>query len=153
MTQAFSVDELVPHSGSMSLLDTIDGYGDDWLEASALITTDNLFLRDDAVPAWVGIEYMAQTVAAFGGVCSRQAGDEVKIGFLLGTRRFETDTTAFKLGTRLTMRASHIMTSDSGLGSFDCTLTAIQDGKTISARAKLSVYQPDNIQDILKDSL
>lgn len=43
---SFTVDELVPHSGLMSLLDRIVDHGDDWLEAQVDISENTLFLKN-----------------------------------------------------------------------------------------------------------
>lgn len=148
--QQFSVEQVVPHSGKMSLLDSIDAYGEDWLEASATIHPENLFLQNGGVPSWVGIEYMAQTVAAYGGTVARLASDDVQIGFLLGTRRYEIDTPSFDLGTRLFMRVQHLMSSESGLGAFECSIHGTQRGRAFSSTANLNIYQPKNIDEILE---
>ena len=63
----YSVEDLVPHSGSMLLLDRVLEYGDDWLKAQITIRKDSMFCDNDSVAALVGIEYMAQTIAAFAG--------------------------------------------------------------------------------------
>ena len=34
---SYRVEELVPHRGAMCLLDTIDGYGEDWLRAALTV--------------------------------------------------------------------------------------------------------------------
>ena len=45
-----------------------------------------LFVEDGQVPAWVGIEYMAQAIAAWAGCRARAAGKPPQLGFLLGSR-------------------------------------------------------------------
>ena len=77
----YPIDELVPHSGTMSLLDKVVEYGEDWLTAEVTISPETLFLTNDAVPAWVGVEYMAQTIAAFAGILAKTHQQDVKLGF------------------------------------------------------------------------
>lgn len=151
--QHYDVEQLVPHAGRMSLLHTIEGYGEDWLEASAEISIDNPFISESGVPAWVGIEYMAQTVAAFAGRSALLAGDKVKVGFLLGTRRYNTDVPAFAMGTRLLMRVKQLMASEGGLNAFECTISGVQHERPFSCTASINVYQPNSIDDILRESL
>lgn len=74
MKPEFSVAQLVPHSGKMSLLDNIVEYGDDWLSAEVCITADSMFADEKGVPGWVGLEYMAQAVAAYAGLQERLNG-------------------------------------------------------------------------------
>lgn len=136
--QDFSVDQLVPHAGIMMLLDRVLEYEGDRLVAEVVVRGDALFGDGDTVPSWLGIEYMAQSVAALGGMKRRLAGKPINLGFLLGTRRYECNVAVFPVGTRLTVNAQQ-MVQDQGLGVFDCHLKA----RGIVASAKLNVYQPD----------
>ncbi len=131
------VSELVPHAGQMLLLDKVIEYDNESLVAEVVVRGDGLFNVGDQVPAWVGIEYMAQTIAAHGGMMCVLAGKPIQLGFLLGTRRYVSNITAFKVGERLTITVNRIM-EDQGLGVFNCHIIA--DGIDISA--KLNVYQP-----------
>lgn len=149
----FTIDQVVPHANSMSLLDRIEEYGDENLRASALITADSLFLTDGKVPSWVGIEYMAQTIAAFAGVQALLENDSVKVGFLVGTRKYLIDAPSFAIGDTLSITAQRIIMTETGLGAFDCTIhCASKTGQIITATATLNVFQPDNINEILKDT-
>ena len=62
-----AMDTWVPHRGGMSLLDDVVRCDDESIEARVRVPADGLFNGDDGVPAWVGIEYMAQAVAAWSG--------------------------------------------------------------------------------------
>ncbi len=74
--------ELLPHAGDMILIDRILSFDDEQIHAHATVKPGGLFNRDDgALPAWVGIELMAQSVAAFAGCHARQRGDAVALGF------------------------------------------------------------------------
>lgn len=136
----FSIDELVPHSGSMSLLDEVVAYGDDWLHASVKITSDSMFLEEKGVPTLVGIEYLAQTVAAYAGVQERKKGGKPKLGFLLGVRRYSCATDYFPIGDTLILKVQLEMQAENGLSAFQCVL--VSDEVEVSAR--LNVFQPDD---------
>jgi predicted hotdog family 3-hydroxylacyl-ACP dehydratase len=132
------VADLIPHSGSMVLLDRIVDYDDHGLTAELVVRGDGLLGGDDkAVPAWAGIEYMAQTIAAYAGVNARLAGEPIRLGFLLGTRRYNSNAAAFKVGETLTVRVEKIM-QDENLGVFDCRI----QGEAVDVTANLNVYQP-----------
>lgn len=149
----YPIADVVPHAGTMSLLAAIDDGGDDWLQARASIDPDNLFVTADGVPSWVGIEYMAQTVAAWAGVQARRRGELPHIGFLVGTRRYEVDTPLFPLGCQLQIHVQQLLAGDNGLGAFECSLQAFAaDGARYSARATLNVFQPDNVDEILGEA-
>ena len=53
---------LVPHSGKMILLDRVVDFGDDFLVAEAEIRDDNILLKENKLPAFLGAEIMAQGV-------------------------------------------------------------------------------------------
>jgi len=132
------VTELIPHTGDMVLLDRIVDYDDQGLTAELVVRGDGLLGGDErTVPAWVGIEYMAQTVAAYVGMKAKQANEPIRMGFLLGTRRYNSNVAAFKVGATLTIRVEKIM-QDDGLGVFDCRI----QGEGVEVTANLNVYQP-----------
>ena len=86
----YLIEELVPHTGPMCLLDRVIDAGDEHLVAEVTIRADDLFADGGAVGAWVGIEYMAQAVAAWAGWRARVQGGAPKIGLLLGTRDYRS---------------------------------------------------------------
>jgi predicted hotdog family 3-hydroxylacyl-ACP dehydratase len=135
----FAVEELVPHSGRMVLLNRVIEFDEDTMVAEVIVRDDGLFGDGNTVPAWLGIEYMAQTIAALGGMKRRLAGKPLNLGFLLGTRRYDCNVGLFSVGSVLTVSV-HRLVEDQGLGVFDCHITA----EGLSASAKLNVYQPDS---------
>ena len=149
MKSEFSVLELVPHSGKMSLLDNIIEYGDDWLIAEVCITTDSTFADERGVPAWVGLEYMAQTIAAYAGLQERLGGGKPKLGFLLGSRKYLCSTDYFSIGKILRLTAQLDMQAENGLNVFQCVL----QGDGIEASANMNVFQPDDADKFLRDNL
>jgi predicted hotdog family 3-hydroxylacyl-ACP dehydratase len=146
MVLPWTLEELLPHSRSMILLDEALEAGDDWASAAVRVAEDSLFYDPQlqGVPAWVGLEYMAQTVALYSGVQARRAGQPVKLGLLLGTRRFEAETASLPLGSWLTIRAAREW-DDGQMAVFDCTLAA---GPTL-ASARINVYLPNDLEAFL----
>ncbi len=143
----FNVDDLVPHSGLMSLLDRIVSYGDEWLEAEVLISQDTLFIEEQGVPALVGLEYMAQAIAAYSGLEEQLQGNKPKLGFLLGTRKYKSSADYFKLGQTLTVHVQREMKADNGLHVFQCSLS----GEQLNATATINVFQPEDANKFIKD--
>ncbi|MDI1231403.1 MAG: hotdog family protein [Methylobacter sp.] len=132
-----AVADLIPHTGSMVLLDRIIDCDDQGLTAEVVVRGDGLLGDDRSVPAWVGIEYMAQTIAAYAGVMAKQVNEPIRLGFLLGTRRYSSNVAVFKVGSTLTIRVKNIM-QDDNLGVFDCRIL----GEGVDVTANLNVYQP-----------
>ncbi len=135
-----NVADLLPHDGKMVLLDKIIEYDQESLVAEVVVRDDGLFGDGKSVPAWLGIEYMAQTVAAHGGMMCHLAGKPIQLGFLLGTRRYHCNVATFNVGDRLTVKVERLI-EDQGLGVFMCQITAVG----IDISAKLNVYQPDQV--------
>lgn len=135
------ITELVPHQGAMCLLDRVITADGERLSAEVVVPADGLFSHDDGVGAWVGIEYMAQAVAAWAGWQARQLGEAPHIGLLLGTRRYRCSVPRFAAGQRLQVDIERGYQADNGLGQFDCRIHA--DGVEL-ASATLTVFGPQD---------
>lgn len=138
----YSIDALLPHQPPMILLDKVVAYDDTSLIASVAITESSLFLAGEGVPGHVGIEYMAQACGAYAGAQALDAGEPVKIGFLLGTRLCRVLVPWFRIGDSLIVTAS-IIFRDEQMAAFGCRIEI--DGR-LAADAQLKVYQPDDDQ-------
>ncbi|WP_308600681.1 hypothetical protein [Massilia sp. Dwa41.01b] len=75
------IKTLVPHSGAMSLLDKLLAADAETLDAQVGIRANSMFSDGAAVGAWVGVEYMAQAVAAHAGHAAKLRGEPVRVGF------------------------------------------------------------------------
>ena len=135
---------LVPHSGAMSWLDRVIEADAESLLAEATLRADHLLVRDGQLGAAAGVEYMAQAAAAWAGYQRHlQAGEDgaARIGFLLGTRRYQCNRPAFRVGEVLRVHVQRLFQADNGLGQFECVITV--DGAEV-ARASLNVFGPDD---------
>ncbi|MBI6703331.1 hotdog family protein [Pseudomonas viridiflava] len=140
--------ELIPHAGDMILIDQVLAFDEEQIQTCLTIRAGGLFNEaDGSLPAWVGVELMAQSVAAFAGCQARSKGEAVKLGFLLGSRKFECNVAHFPAGSELNIHAVRSLQDDSGMGVFECTLT----GPDINAFARLNVYCPPNTADYLAE--
>jgi predicted hotdog family 3-hydroxylacyl-ACP dehydratase len=138
--------ELLPHAGDMILIDSITSFDDEQIHTTLTVRPEGLFnLPDGSLPAWVGIELMAQSVAAFAGCHARQQGNPVELGFLLGTRKFECNVDAFPAGSELTIHGIRSLEDDNGMGVFECHISA----PGIEATARLNVFRPPQAADYL----
>lgn len=141
MSELPAITELVPHAGPMCLLDRVLAAGSERLSAEVVVPAQGLFSQDGGVGAWVGIEYMAQAVAAWAGWQARAAGQPPRIGLLLGTRRYRCGVPRFIVGQRLRIDIERAYQADNGLGQFDCRIHA--DGVEL-ASATLTVFGPED---------
>ncbi|MDB5772034.1 MAG: beta-ketoacyl-ACP synthase [Burkholderia sp.] len=140
------VRSLVPHAGQMMLLDRVLSADENNLCAEVVIRSDSMFCGADGVGAWVGIEYMAQAIAAHAGYTARLRGEPVKIGFLLGSRRYECARPAFPIGSVLRVSIRCVLLGDNGLGAFACR---IDGDHGVAASGTVSVFQPLDVNEFL----
>jgi predicted hotdog family 3-hydroxylacyl-ACP dehydratase len=148
VTSAYSVAELVPHSGKMSLLSSIVDYGEDWLQAEVVITRDSTFADAEGVPSWIGFEYMAQTIAAYSGLQERLRGGKPRIGFLLGSRKYVCNVERFAIGQKLLLKVCPEVLGDNGLNVFNCELR----GQGVDASAMINVFLPEDADAFLREA-
>ncbi len=133
------IEAMVPHSGRMLMVDALLANDEDSVVVAAEVRADNLFADAQGVPAWVGIEYMAQAIAAWAGCRALARNEPTKIGFLLGTRRYDCRCRSFAIGARLRIEARRELFGENGLGMFACR---ILEGDTELASANVSVFEP-----------
>lgn len=141
------IETLIPHRGGMRLIDRVLQVDDEHVVAEVEVPFDGLFVRDGGVPAWIGIEYMAQAVAAWAGHRARAHGGAPQPGLLLGTRRYEVQCDAFPSGARLEIEAKVELVGSNGLGQFDCRIR--MDQRDVAA-ARISVLDPPEGMNPLK---
>ena len=149
MKTEFSVADLVPHSGRMSLLDAILDYGDGWIKAEVHITPESMFADAKGVPAWIGMEYMAQAIAAYAGLQDRLKGEKPKIGLLLGSRKYICTSDYFTIGQTLSLTVNLELEADNGLNVCQCVLK----GQGVEASASLNVFKPPNVDEFFQETL
>jgi predicted hotdog family 3-hydroxylacyl-ACP dehydratase len=131
--------DLMPHAGDMLLIDEVLDFGDEHVRTRVQVRPGGLFNRaDGSLPAWIGIELMAQSVAAYAGCQARLKNESVELGFLLGTRKYECNVAHFPAGSELIIHARRSLQDDNGMGVFECELT----GPGINVVARLNVYRP-----------
>lgn len=145
-TFPYTVADLIPQSRQMVLLDRVLQVGDEHIVTELTVRDDGLFSQnDDSVPGWVGLEYMAQTIAAFSGYQRARRGEDIGLGFLLGTRHYQCSVGRFPCGTTLTVRADKIIEAANDMSVFNCTI----EGEGISASSALNVLLPQDSQKFL----
>jgi predicted hotdog family 3-hydroxylacyl-ACP dehydratase len=149
MSTDLNVDDLVPHRGTMSWLDRVISVDAESVVAESDLKDTSFFMQGGQMPAWIGIEYMAQTIAAWAGQRARNEGRAIALGFLVGTRRYEVTRQSFKLGDRLRIEATCELMAGNGLGMFACRLLV---GDDVVASANLSVFEPPDGAAFLEES-
>ena len=150
-TPEFPVAQVVPHVGRMLLLDELLEQNDAGITTALTIRPDSVLCDGvTGVPAWVGIEYMAQTACAYSGVNEARAGQRPSISALLGTRSYRANVPVFALGARMTVTARLLVRDDDDLAVFACT---IRDAATQAelAAGDIKAIRPANIHALIEE--
>jgi predicted hotdog family 3-hydroxylacyl-ACP dehydratase len=144
------VEELIAHRGTMRMLDRVVAFDKDHVVASYAIP-DKAWFADDkgAMPAWIGIELMAQAIGAHVGLMAHATGKPPKRGVLLGTRQYQATRPSFTPREPLEIEARLSFRDDSGLGAYDCM---IRQGGKLLATAMLKVFEPEDFESFLRDN-
>ena len=137
------IESLIPHRDPMILVHRVEERGDDFLVASVDLSRPTRFTdADGLVPAYVGLEYMAQTISAYMGAQARDRGLPVKLGFLLGCRKYSASQSHFPKNETVRVKI-RVTLMDAEFGVFDCTIFTADN--TELASAQLKAVQPDDL--------
>ena len=149
MTKFTKIENLLPHQSPMILIDKVINVTEFSIHCQVQINASGLFFDPQlkATPAWVGIEFMAQTIAAWSGHHANEKGQKSPIGFLLGSRYYHSECNEFPLGTTLDIYAEQLMINE-GMAAFDCVIKC--DGESlVSSQLNVFVPAPDKLKKIL----
>ncbi|MGC3979837.1 MAG: hypothetical protein QM808_01080 [Steroidobacteraceae bacterium] len=152
-TPEFQMTQILPHEGRMLLIDELLEQHDEGIVTALTIRADSVMCDGvTGVPAWVGMEYMAQTACAYSGVNQARSGEQPSISLLLGTRSYKALVPVFALGARLIVDARLIVRDDDDLAVFDCS---IRDAATNAelARGDIKAIRPKNLQALIDEQL
>lgn len=139
MHATFDIEQVIPHRGTMLLIDRVLEWGEETVAVELRVPMESPFHVDGGMPAWVGVEYMAQAIACWAGCHAREQGQAPPIGFLLGTRRYECAEPVFANGALLRVEARRELLGENGLGVFACRILV---GDQALATANVSVFEP-----------
>jgi predicted hotdog family 3-hydroxylacyl-ACP dehydratase len=112
---SIDIPALIPHAGSMVLLDAVEAWDATTISCLARSHTDlaNPLRRDDHLPAICGIEYAGQSIALHGALLS---GKRARPGFLVSIRDLVLHSRRLDdIGPLLTVEAGLLASQESGV--------------------------------------
>jgi predicted hotdog family 3-hydroxylacyl-ACP dehydratase len=130
------IEALVPHTGAMVLLDAMLSWSPGRARCRLIIRAGAPFVRNGTVESVVGIEYMAQAVAACLGYEALVGGGGVRMGMIIACKRFDAYGDRFLVGDELLVDVAALQGNDT-LSHFECKLTR---GRELFAEAVLALY-------------
>ena len=141
------ISTLIPHSGKMILLEKVIYRDAERIDCLMTISVQDPFTNEYGnVPAYVGIEYMSQGVAAHSSLNKTDKTERGKIGVLLGSRKVELFVQEFFQKQELLISANLVLKRD-GFGVFDCNIRNADDGELL-VRGRLKFYETKTIDDM-----
>ncbi len=142
-----SIEDLILHRPPMLLLESVAECNEKGLTAVVNPASSHLFANPDGtIPAWVGIEYMAQAISARAGIAARSRGEAISVGLLLGTRKYTTHVESFAPDQKLLVKVRELFRDETNLVLFDCQ---IYNEETLLATAEVKGIEPDDIKAVV----
>jgi len=144
-----AIEDLLPHRGAMLLLDSVVSADERSIVANATVREAAWYLDEQGgMPAWIGIELMAQAVAAHAGLRGRLEGKPPGRGVLLGCRAYRARVPRAPAGAVLKVSAKMTLVDESGFGAYDCM---IEHGAAEFAAATLKVFVPGDFEAFMRE--
>lgn len=144
------IEAIIPHRGTMLLIDAVNAFDNETLVASATVHAGAWYAdADGAMPAWIGIELMAQAIAAHVALLAMRGGGRARPGVLLGSRSYKALQPTFSGGARLIVHVVELLRSEEGHGAYECT---IHHDDVCCAEAVIKVFQPADFQSFIEGS-
>lgn len=137
------IRELVPHAPPMSWLRRVVSHDRDATECEAC--TDDFGLLLDAngcAPGYATLELAAQCVAAHARLVAADGGTP-RIGFLLGTRRFELRASQLAPRQKLRVRVAWLWGGETGPAAFEAEVRDAESGELLAA-GRISCFTPSS---------
>ena len=135
------IDALLPHQPPAILLDGLREITEDGCLATFRVPEGSRYLDGSGrLPAWMGLEMMAQAASAFSGHRNLLAGRPVRVGYLLGARQFSVTEPAFPVGTELEIDVRVIFLDEDGPSAFRCELR--RSGERVASATLKAIEAP-----------
>ena len=116
--------EFILHRDPVLLLDFLEEAGPQHAVCTWQVPESGLFHEGElGVPSYVGLECMAQCVAAHAGARARIDGRGPPLGLLLGTRQFRSTDSHLAAERKDHIACRERIRDEQGLASYDCTMT------------------------------
>lgn len=133
------IEDLMPHSGEMVLIDEILEVKENFVCVLSKISENNAFLEDGLFPTYKSLEMMAQSLVVFRGISDKK--NRNKLGFLLSARNFEIFKPFVELGDEIIIKTNITMQDNEGLGIYE-SKAYLKD--ELIASTTISVLNPND---------
>jgi predicted hotdog family 3-hydroxylacyl-ACP dehydratase len=110
----YSLDDILPHRGSMLLIGDVLEVGENYAVTSSVIKTSNPLTADNGAQPLLMVELAAQTAGVYNGLerIRDQGVDSSKMGWLVGIKRAQFHVENIPLGATVLTRAENVHNYD-----------------------------------------
>ena len=146
----YPIESIVPHDHPMILINELIEYDEFKGLCKVVINNKSNFFckQNQAVPSYVALEYMAQTIAAYANANRLDQNLDMTIGFLVSSRKFKVFVPQFELNSELTIEVEQLYLENGGLAAFDCK---VEQNGALVAQAKINIFQPNDPNSFLME--
>lgn len=151
---AFPPERYIKHRRAMLLVDevlnvTLEAEHQRIITRSTLNSSCVFFEKElTAIPAWAGLEFLAQSAAILVGIDDEQKGLRIQLGFLLGSRNYESHCQGFNINSTITVDVS----TDYQDGDIRVFSGCILDEQgNVLAEGSLTAFRPEDEDTYLQD--
>jgi len=137
------IEELLPHRYGMLLVERVVAWDTASATVSATPSAEGWYAEAGGMPSRIGIELMAQAIAAHVSIVAWSKGEPPKKGVLLGARAYRATQPYFAVGSELIVKATRAFSDASGMGAYDCTIDN-------AAKARILVFEPPDFEAFIK---
>ena len=137
------IEELLPHRYGMLMVERVVAWDPASATVSATPSAQGWYAEAGGMPSRIGIELMAQAIAAHVSIVAWSKGEPPKKGVLLGARAYRATRPYFAVGGELIVKATRAFSDDTGMGAYDCTIEG-------SAKARILVFEPPDFEAFIK---
>ena len=129
----------------MILIDKIVGSSSETLAAIVDVKPGMEFFDAslDGIPSWIGIEYMAQSIAAYSGLKLHRSNQSIGLGMLISCRRYSVKQPVFGRGSRLLVDVRELAGTETGMAAYKCSIREQSAPDEMLATGQLGVYLSD----------
>jgi predicted hotdog family 3-hydroxylacyl-ACP dehydratase len=121
-----AITELVPHQSPVLALEKLTSWEPGHAVGKLTIRADNPFVQDGQIDTVMGLEYMAQCVAACLGMEAFQGGGNVRVGMIIACRQMQILEPQLSVGETYTVKADCVRGTNS-ISHFDGELLSSSD--------------------------
>jgi len=133
------IEELLPHRYGMLLGERVVSWDAASATVSASPSAEGWYAEAGGMPSRLGIELMAQAIAAHVSIVAWSKGEPPKKGVLLGARAYRATQPYFAVGSELIVKATRAFSDETGMGAYDCTIEN-------AAKARILVFEPPDFE-------